>query len=583
MKKMTTNSRSIRTQMNRMLLIMSILFVVLCILINHSMQRVLLSNASEYAEITSRKLQNELEFLYDKMDVFSMSIAGEREVQQLMQASYAKKAVYITEVEEKITYFKVLDPEIVDISLVNEEVHYSTLYTYEDLDSLRKQSKEKFFSWVGVRYSSMYTSAQKSPMLLYAREIVVNGEDVGTLLISINISSLQMDNSNEMDTCYLLADEENVIYSFDSTENKSDEIWKIWRNYNEEEEKDPLWYIQSRYLEKMGCYQISALDMGKISRRLSRIRILVWGCVILEAFFFLLLLWLIKGEVVKPLQDFYGVIHGIRSRGQRKLQGEIHLKGCTEIREIGEEFTGMMADISQLNRQIFDTATDLYEMKVKKQEAELSYMRSQIDPHFLYNTLEVFRKKALERKAPEIAEMAVDMGNIFRYSTKGSQTVTLGEEVSIIKSYVRIQKNRFMGKIEVFYYLPEEILHVPVMKMLLQPTVENAIYHGLEPKTERGNLYIGGRLELHDLVLTIKDDGVGIEKEKLLEIQELIEKDYYDTSKHVGILNTQARIRLQYGPGYGLQIESVLGDGTTVTIRVPAKENGPEGEGKGNV
>ncbi|MFS6555238.1 histidine kinase, partial [Parabacteroides distasonis] len=114
----------------------------------------------------------------------------------------------------------------------------------------------------------------------------------------------------------------------------------------------------------------------------------------------------------------------------------------TEIREIGEEFTGMMADISQLNRQIFDTATDLYEMKVKKQEAELSYMRSQIDPHFLYNTLEVFRKKALERKAPEIAEMAVDMGNIFRYSTKGSQTVTLGEEVSIIKSYVRIQKNR---------------------------------------------------------------------------------------------------------------------------------------------
>lgn len=259
MKKMALNSRSIRTQMKRMLLIMSILFVVLCILINHSMQRVLLSNASEYAEITSKKLQNELEFLYDKMDVFSMSIAGEREVQQLMQSSYAKKAVYIAEVEEKIAYFKVLDPEIVDISLVNEEVHYSTQYTYKDLDSIRKQSKGKPFSWIGIRYSSMYTSIQRSPMLLYAREIVVNGEDVGTLLISINISSLQMDNSNEMDACYLLADEENVIYSFDSTENRSDEIWKIWRNYNGEEENDPLWYIQSRYLEKMGCYHYSAV------------------------------------------------------------------------------------------------------------------------------------------------------------------------------------------------------------------------------------------------------------------------------------------------------------------------------------
>lgn len=89
---------------------------------------------------------------------------------------------------------------------------------------------------------------------------------------------------------------------------------------------------------------------------------------------------------------------------------------------------------------------DLYELKVQKQEAELAYLRSQIDPHFLYNTLEVIRKMALDKKSPEIAQMALDMGSIFRYSAKGDGDVTLEEEIAIIKSYIRIQQMRFAGK-----------------------------------------------------------------------------------------------------------------------------------------
>ena len=172
---------------------------------------------------------------------------------------------------------------------------------------------------------------------------------------------------------------------------------------------------------------------------------------------------------------------------------------------------------------------------------------------------------AMQKDAPELAQMAVDMGNIFRYSTKGGTNVRLADEIAIIKSYIRIQQKRFRGKIEVFYFLPRETLEVPVMKMLLQPLVENAINHGLEPKEEKGNLYIGARLEEDKLILTVKDDGVGIPHEKLRELNELLKQDHYDTSRHVGILNTQARIRLQYGKPYGITVESEKLDGTTVT------------------
>lgn len=115
------------------------------------------------------------------------------------------------------------------------------------------------------------------------------------------------------------------------------------------------------------------------------------------------------------------------------------------------------------------------------------------------------------------------MGNIFRYSTKGESIVPLRDEITIIKSYIRIQKNRFQGKIEVFYFLPGETLQIPVMKMLLQPVVENAIFHGLEPKDGKGNLYLGARIEKGTLIITVKDDGVGIDPQTLRELEEALE------------------------------------------------------------
>lgn len=281
---------------------------------------------------------------------------------------------------------------------------------------------------------------------------------------------------------------------------------------------------------------------------------------------------LVSRGVVRPLHQFHATIRQIRQSSQRGLETDLNLRGCSEIEELGHEFSGMLEDIESLNRKIFQSATDLYELKVQKQEAELAYLRSQVDPHFLYNTLEVIRKMALEKDAPEIAQMTLDMGHIFRYSAKGEDEVTLEEEISIIKSYSRIQQMRFEGKISVYYFVSEDVLELKVMKMLLQPIVENSIFHGLEPKSGKGSLYIGARVEEDDLIITVKDDGVGIGEAELAELQGMLREKSADTRKHVGTLNTNARIRLQYGERYGVQIESLPEDGTTVTLRLPAKE-----------
>ena len=570
-----TEEDSIRQRIRKIILMTMFLFVFVCLLISASIQQLLLSQAREYTLLTARKLENQLDFVYDKMNTFSMSIVSNIATMNLMSKPFPEKTGFIQEVEEMFVYYKILDPSIMDISLVNNEVHYSTVYTPEKLEELRLREEDPLFRWIGVEKSDLTAGPVKEESLMvFARKIMEDGKDVGTVLISFDSAYFQMEQEEEMDSCYMLAQEDGMLFSFDGAQERAEEIWQIWRERRGGEAdggeyiRGSHYYIRSVYSEDMGCYQISALDVRQTGKNMRTIEFLIWGCVLLLVFFLLFVFGVLDRCLVRPLNQFYECIRQIRSRGQRNMEGELHLGGCSEITEIGKEFTGMLADIDSLNRKIFETATDLYELKVQKQEAELSWLRSQIDPHFLYNTLEVFRKKALEKNAPEIAQMAVDMGNIFRYSIKGEALVPLRDEISMIKAYVRIQKTRFEGKIDVFYFLPNETLEVPVMKMLLQPVVENAVFHGLEPKDGKGNLYIGARIEQKKLILTVKDDGIGIEEKMLEELEKALEEGRRIGS-HIGLINTQMRIHLQFGKEYGISLESRQGDGTTVTIVVP--------------
>lgn len=568
-------AKSIAGEMKGIFILMSILVLLLCVFTSRSIRQLLINRNSEYTEITAQKLCNELEFLYEKMDTFSMSISQDEAVQGLLTASFSQKTGFINSVQEMRTYYIILDPRIIDIAIVNDEVHYSLVYSAEELDMLSDECADKLYTWLGVRKSGYYILQNNPPMLVYARDVRQNGEKIGKVIISIDVGELPYTQADDTNAYYFLADENGVIYPFNCGRELSDEIWSFWKEeplkWQEKRQAGKSWYLSGTPLENMECYLISAFDIRQVNRSLQPIQMMIWGSVIFSVLFFLLSFGMIQVQVVNPLKNFHGIIQKIRFAGQKKHTEQFELGGCLEMQEIGEEFNGMLSDIDTLNRKIFDTITDLYETKVQKQQAELSYMRSQIDPHFLYNTLEVFRKMALEKDAPEAAQIAVDMGNIFRYSIKGDAVVPLADEIKIVRSYISIQEKRFQGKIKVFYMIPENLLQIPVMKMLLQPIVENAFYHGLEPKEEKGNLLLGVRQEGDFLVLMVKDDGVGIPAQKLEEIRNLLAAEHYDTSRHVGILNTQARIRLGYGKKYGLTVESREGDGTTVTVYLPAE------------
>ena len=160
--------------------------------------------------------------------------------------------------------------------------------------------------------------------------------------------------------------------------------------------------------------------------------------------------------------------------------------------------------------------------------------------------------------------------------------VTLEEELSITKAFLNIQQARFPDKLEILYSINTDTLKLQTMKLILQPLVENAIVHGIEPKNTKCTLFLSAKRQNQHLILTVYDDGIGISEQKLKNLQhELNNIDCLPKANtHIGMLNVQHRIRLKYGSDYGITVESTLGEGTRITIILPETESKNTNTGK---
>lgn len=272
---------------------------------------------------------------------------------------------------------------------------------------------------------------------------------------------------------------------------------------------------------------------------------------------------------IVPIRNFNFIIRDIETKHQRTVKRPLNLQGCEEIRQIGDSFTSLLSSINEMSLQIVSNASALYEMELQQKTAELNHLRSQINPHFIYNTLELIRGIATDYSTPKIGEITVSMGKILRYSIKGEPVVPLQQEIDITLSYLRIQQARFPNRFTILTNFSPATTQVPVIKMLLQPIVENALFHGLEPKEGNGTIFLNSVLDGDKLKITIRDNGVGIPEKKLAEIQDSLVSPIYDTTRNIGLVNTNARIRLHYGSEYGISLESMENDGTCVTILMP--------------
>lgn len=219
------------------------------------------------------------------------------------------------------------------------------------------------------------------------------------------------------------------------------------------------------------------------------------------------------------------------------------------------------------------------EEDLRRTRAELFALQTQINPHFLYNTLDSIRGQALIDGVEEIADTIEALSNIFKYSIgEKDNLIPLRKEIENLVYYVKIQKYRFMDKIDLELDIDGvdyHVLRTKIPKLTLQPIVENAIHHGLEPKPEKGKVTIRVLVVDTQLRITVADDGVGMDEETLLQMKKqlcgapMVQKEGQKVLHGIALHNTNKRIQNYFGPNYGLEIYSTKGLGTRVDITVP--------------
>ncbi|MDO4623010.1 MAG: histidine kinase [Eubacteriales bacterium] len=235
-----------------------------------------------------------------------------------------------------------------------------------------------------------------------------------------------------------------------------------------------------------------------------------------------------------------------------------------EIGRISQSFNEMCEKLNIYVEQV-------YKSEIQRKTAEINALQTQIDPHFLYNTLESIKAKALANSDEDAAEMITILGNMFRWSSRTSvKMVALEEELEYVKNYLVLQSYRYNRQMEISIDVAEEFLDAVVPKLILQPIVENVIKHALDEVDRKKLVGIHARQKGEVLELTIYDNGKGISEDKLQQIcEKLNEAKTQDEFDSIGLQNVNQRLKLMFGMQYGLQIRSIEGFGTAVKIRLP--------------
>ncbi len=238
-----------------------------------------------------------------------------------------------------------------------------------------------------------------------------------------------------------------------------------------------------------------------------------------------------------------------------------------EVGRLGQSFNTMIAEIGKLLDQVYDEQR-------KKREAEFRILQAQIKPHFLYNTLDTIHWMAQEKGASDIVGIVDALTSLFRISlSQGRDVIRLEEELEHVTSYLVIQKIRYLDKFDYSIDVDPRLLSLPVVKLTLQPLVENALYHGIKEKAGRGTLALSAKRDGEALVLTVADDGAGMDEPALDALRKNLAGDE-DPAQGFGVFSVHHRIRLVFGETWGLSYSSRPGGGTTVTVRQPFDSEG---------
>jgi len=323
------------------------------------------------------------------------------------------------------------------------------------------------------------------------------------------------------------------------------------------------YYVCGQYNGVTGWNTYSVVFISKIFPQFEVLKNSIIYIVVISTIVVSIFIMIISYTMTKPINRLSAAMQSVMNGNF-----ELHIPNSRRD-EIGKLINSFNFMINKINTLI----KEVYQERIAQRNAELEALQTQINPHFLYNTLDSINWMLINKGEHEISEIIISLGNLMRYSiNKKNSFVPLEEEFKYVLSYLRIQKNRLEERLDYKIELQDSIKSFLVPKLILQPLVENAITHGIEPCNKGGAVWIRAGESQEFISIIVEDDGKGMNEDKLNQLKSAQNID--DSYTSIGVRNVDRRIRLHYGDKYKLKIESTYGVGTKIMIMIPKGING---------
>jgi len=300
-----------------------------------------------------------------------------------------------------------------------------------------------------------------------------------------------------------------------------------------------------------------------ISLNMLKTRLFIVFVILLIIFIVILINSYISFRVTNPIRELE---KSVKALEEGNLDADIYMGGSYEVQHLGKSVQDMKFRIKGLMQ-------DIVSEHEEKRKSEFDSLQAQINPHFLYNTLDIIVWQIENEKQSEAVHTVTALARFFRLSLgKGKNIVTVRDEIDHVKNYLMIQHMRFKNKFDYEFDIAEDVLELPSLKLMLQPLVENAIYHGMEFMDGDGMITVKAWRKEDELYLSVADNGLGMTEDKVEMILTGKSTSGNGRGSGIGVKNVNERIKLYFGEAYGLTIDSEPDEGTTVIIHLPAKD-----------
>ena len=500
--------------------------------------------------LTSQTIQDQLKIVNEEpLDTF-----GLQQCRQKIERELATEGLYAS----YVVSVSVISLEGIEFSVKKEET-IGTLFGF---------TEEEIYEANGT---SLWGLAGDTDRICVAKAIL----DFDTMkpIGYINIvyensyfSSILEDNSTEYSAASYIVNDQGRIMSTNNSPYQGTEFPMDIQILRKQDKAvyDMLNSTQAFYYvgdEMPNCWTlVQTVSVKEFYKNMKR-RIIITALVVLAMLgISLLFVWIATLRIAKPTRE---LLESMKTLGKENRYPRVKVITQDEIGMIGTEYNRMAENIETLIEKV-------YKMELAQKQAELEFLQMQINPHFLYNALDTISWKALGEGNTDVSEMSIALAELLRATIKKESFISLKEEMSTVKDYLYIQEQRFGDKISVDYQIDENLEDYQVPNFILQPLIENAIIHGLEPKVEKGKLLLRNKMQGEKLYFLIADDGVGMSEREIEILYEQCEEN--DTSKSIGIKNVYRRLILCYGENSRLYIKSKKNKGTEIRFSIPLQE-----------